>query len=157
MSQDSPPSQNDPPGDDLPFKEEKWAVEDENDEIDESLWTGLVTVGWMERVAFPEWGVKDLKTCCATSRETSSLHGEIRQVAPGRISLSLGQGELDLPLVQDTEALEVEMVVLLGGIRFPTKLTLVATSGPPHLQLGRDALAGRFLVDPSRSWVGSST
>jgi hypothetical protein len=149
-------SHKDDPADKLPPQEEQWAVEDENEEIDDSLWMDLVTVGWMERVAFPEWGVQDLKTWCATGRETSSLHGEIRQVAPGRIALSLGQGELDLPLVPDTEELEVELVVLLAGIRFPTKLTLVATSGPPHLVLGRDALAGRFLVDPSRSWVGNS-
>ena len=156
MSQDSPPSPKDPPGDDPPSKEEQWAVEDENEELDDSLWVDLVTVGWMERAAFPEWGVHDLKAWCATARETSSLHGQLRQVAPGRIALSLGQGELDLPLVPDTEELQVELVVLLGGLRFPTKLTLVATSGPPHLVLGRDALAGRFLVDPSRSWVGSS-
>ena len=149
-------SQKDESDTNPPPEEEQWALEDESDEISDSLWMELVTVGWMERVAFPEWGVKDLKTWCATGRETSSLHGEMRQVVPGRISLSLGKSELDLPLVPDSEELEVELVVLLAGARFSAKLTLVATSGPPHLVLGRDALAGRFLVDPSRSWVGSS-
>jgi hypothetical protein len=66
-------SHKDDPADKLPPQEEQCAVEDENEEIDDSLWMDLVTVGWMERVAFPEWGVQDLKTWCATGRETSSL------------------------------------------------------------------------------------
>ena len=133
-----------------------WVDEDEEDEEDDSIdWGILVTVGWMERSAFPEWGVSDIRTHCATHHEASSLHGEVRQAAPGRIGISLGQGELDLPLVTDTEDLVVELEILLSGVRFRAKLTLIATSGPPLLVLGRDALAGRFLVDPSRSWVGS--
>jgi len=133
-----------------------WIDEDEEDEGDNPLdWDLLVTVGWLQRSAFPEWGVGDVRTHCATHHETSFLHGEVRQHAEGRIALSLGQSELDLPLVSGTDDLVVELEILLAGVRFRTLLTVIATSGPPLMVLGRDALAGRFLVDPSRSWVDS--
>jgi len=126
--------------------------EDDDDALD---WGILVTVGWMELSAFPEWGVADVRTHCATHHEISSLHGELHQPAPGRVGLSLGKSLLDLPLITGTQDLVVELEILLSGVRFRTQLSLIATSGPPLLVLGRDALAGRFLVDPSRSWVGS--
>lgn len=168
------------PKDPVDKKEESWALEEDDDQTlewadrptkskDESdtawtlddnqsgsteTWDEPNTLGWSTRVNLPQWGVNGIRAHCATDRETSLLHGHFRQVAPGRISLDLGQGELDLPLVDGGSELVIELDLEIRKRTFVVQLELVATQGPPLLLLGRDALAGRFLVDPSRSWTG---
>jgi len=172
----SPSDPKDPPRD----EEETWALEENDDEtlewvddptpsrkesnvaweVDDSQdgsaehWEELQTIGWSTRANLPQWGVNGIRVHCATNREHSFLHGQFRQVAPGRISLDLGQGELDLPLVDGGSDLIIELELEIHQFSFVVKLELLATQGPPLLLLGRDALAGRYLVDPSRSWTG---
>ncbi len=133
--------------------EDSWEVDD-NEEASTEQWEELQTIGWSTRANLTEWGVQGILAHCVPEREHSYLHGNFRQVAPGRISLDLGQGELDLPLVGGNNELLVEVELEVRQRSFVVQLELIATQGPPLLLLGRDALAGRFLIDPSRSWTG---
>ena len=131
--------------------DEVWAREDEENEDLPGL---LPVVGWQEKVSFPDWEVRQIPARCATNQERSSLHASIRQLSQGRVALQLGQGELELPVHFDEGDLALRLLVEVAGVQFSLAMQLVATSGTPFVVLGRDALAGRFLVDPSRSWLG---
>ncbi len=134
------------------------------------------TIGWREWLALPELGVGCLKSKIDTSRRASRLHAtHLRTVSI--------DGEMIVrfriyPMTQDPRlSLEAEAPVvderfltaadgrleLCPVVR--TRLTLGRTSWPQDLLLvdqaveayrlilGRHALHGRFVVDPSRSFV----
>ncbi|MEO6925869.1 MAG: RimK/LysX family protein [Rhodanobacter sp.] len=137
--------------------------------------TRLVILGWRERLALPQLGINMLKAKLDTGARSSSLHVDTleefrRDDATWlRFTLHLGrhqplavQGEapaLDRRTVTDTSGRRTERwfirsEVQLAGARFSVDINLTDRRQMlfPML-LGRTALEGRFILDPSLSYT----
>jgi len=133
-------------------------------------------VGWREWVALPELGVTSIKAKVDTGARTSSLHAyDVEVVARGgreRVRFKLHPEQRDAHRVVACEAPLVEWrqvrpsngqselrpvvvtVVELLGERFEVELTLTRRDAMGfRMLLGRQALRGRFAVDPGRSYL----
>lgn len=139
----------------------------------------VALVGWREWVSLPELGVASVKAKVDTGARTSSLHAvhieEFRrrgslwvrfQVLPHTRGVTepiaaaaplveyrevrSSNGQLDRrPVIQTT--------MTLLGQTFPIELTLSnRTEMGFRMLLGREALKGRFRVDPGASFLGGS-
>ncbi|MEM8738943.1 MAG: RimK/LysX family protein [Planctomycetota bacterium] len=133
----------------------------------------LVTVGWKERVGLPGWGVRGLKAKIDTGARTSSIHVaelELRGDDTVRFEVVVREKPVrktvwvEAPLVRHTvvkpssgqrqERPVVATTLSLGGRRFPIEATLVCRKGMLcRMLVGRTALAGRFAVDPSATYL----
>ncbi len=137
------------------FPPEEWPEEVEestdNDWIEEEAST--VTVGWNEQASLPTWGIHKVPARCRTGLETSTLYVSLRPGLPGRVTLVLGDQTVDVGVGEMDNELVAMTLVRLVGREFEATLRIVGTSGPPHLVLGRDVLAGRFLVDAGLTWT----
>lgn len=133
-------------------------------------------IGWREWAAFPEWGIPAVKMKIDTGARTSALHvddleiveQEGRRVAtftvhPWQRSERDGV-EVSVPLVD-------ERAVTSSSGESSTRPVVMATidlDGAPHeieltltrrddmgfrMLLGRKAMEGRYLVDPSHSYL----
>ena len=158
VSDDDDPLDDQPEPDELRTNEVELGLwEDEGDAASDEEWlkeaVGPVVVGWSERASLPSWGIHRLPARCSTDQETSSLHVDLRTGLPGRATLVLGDKTVDAGVGELGDELVALTLVRLVGREFQATLRLVGTSGPPHLVLGRDVLAGRFLVDPSLTWT----
>jgi hypothetical protein len=135
---------------------EDWADEEDLDGPEDtwpSEMEGPTIVGWSERASLPVWGIHHLPTRCSTDQETSTLHVMLRPGLPGRATLVLGDQSIDVGVGGVSDDLVALTTLRLLGQEFEATLRLVGTTGQPHLILGRDVLAGRFLVDPSLAWT----
>ncbi len=99
---------------------------------DEAAWAELEAelplVGWREAVDLPELGLAGVPATCDPTRADSWA-----RLPPGAE-------------VVDGEPVELR----LAGRTVRLPLAVRRDAGPVEVHLGRDALAGRFLVDPSR-------
>lgn len=134
-------------------------------------------IGWREWVRFPELGVDAIKAKVDTGARTSAIHAfDLEEIArDGDILLRFkihpeqrsARPEIDveLPLlarkrVRDSggkleERPVVSAVIELLGDRWPIELTLTRRDLMGfRLLLGRQAIRGRFLVDPGGSYYG---
>ena len=133
-----------------------------------------VPIGWREWVAFPEVGVDAIKAKIDTGARTSALHAHRLRVSSDE---STARFEIHPVQRKKTPAIPVELpvadfrtirssngqqqrrpVVLLsveaGAERWEIEVTLTARDAMGfRLLLGRSAVAGRFLVDPARSYL----
>ncbi|MEO9080250.1 MAG: RimK/LysX family protein [Rhodanobacter sp.] len=139
--------------------------------------TQLVTLGWREQLSLPQLGIGMLKAKLDTGARSSSLHVDTleefrRNDATWlRFTLHLGRRPplavhceaqaLDRRTVIDTGGRRTERwfilsEVQLAGARFSVELNLTDRRHMlfPML-LGRTALSGRFMVDPSLSYTQS--
>lgn len=134
-------------------------------------------VGWREWVELPELGVDRIKAKIDTGARTSSLHafGLERFRRDGREMVRFEAH----PLQRDTSVripVEAELVdrrsvrsstgtetvrpvietdVTLLGQRWPIELSLIRRDLMGfRMLLGRQAIRGRFVVDPGRSFLG---
>ncbi|MBY5162476.1 ATP-dependent zinc protease [Salsipaludibacter albus] len=136
-----------------------------------------VAVGWREWVALPDWGVDHMKAKVDTGARTSAIHAWDlepfdRDGSPWvRFSLHPWQGSDDDPVQVEAPVVDHREVRSSSGDtqRRPvvhTDLHLVGLVAPIELTLtnrdemgfrmlvGREALRGRFVVDPGRSYLG---
>ncbi len=109
----------------------------------------LVVVGWSAEASFPDWDGTVVPVHCSTDVATSSFAVSFH-VAGRSAVVELDGTARNLPLVEATGELVVGITLKLAGVVFTVPVRLRATSGEPSLELGRDALAGRFLVDAAR-------
>ncbi len=134
-------------------------------------------VGWREWVSLPDLGVDGIKAKIDTGARTSSLHafGLERYTEGGREMVRFEAH----PLQRDTSVrvpVEAELVdrrsvrsstgdetvrpvietdVTLLGQRWPIELSLIRRDLMGfRMLLGRQAIRGRFVVDPGRSFLG---
>jgi len=128
-----------------------------------------LTLGAVELVALPAWGVERLPARVDTGARTSALHVEaLTELGDGRVRFELGEGAERRVLeasvkrrgrVRSTSGaltgrVFVTALLRLGPVDARVELGLV-DRGEMHYRmiLGRSALAGRFVVDVSRSFV----
>lgn len=137
----------------------------------------LPHIGWREWVALPDLGVRRVKAKVDTGALTSALHAfDIRRFRRGKKRMvrfkihpyqrdTKRTVEAEAPLAdrrmvrsssghETLRAVIVTEVEVLGQ-RWPIELTLVARGDMGfRMLLGRQALRGRFVVDPGRSFEG---
>lgn len=137
-------------------------------------------LGWREWVRLPELGVDRVKVKVDTGARSSSLHAyEVQRVErDGETSLRFQVHpvqrddsvvvDAEVPLHEDrkvrpsTGRQTVRPVIVteveLAGRRFPIEVTLANRDRMGfRMLLGREALAGRFLVDASGSFLAGGT
>ncbi|WP_420451323.1 ATP-dependent zinc protease [Ilumatobacter sp.] len=134
------------------------------------------TIGWREWIAFPDWGIDALKAKVDTGARTSALHaGDLAIVddTDGRVArFTVHPWQVDdddgvavvVPLLDEREVTSssgdrsVRPVVLatidLGGGPHRIELTLTRRDDMGfRMLLGREAMEGRYLVDPGSSYL----
>lgn len=137
----------------------------------------LPVIGWREWVALPGLGVPRIKAKVDTGARTSALHAFDleRFTRDGRpmvrfeahplqrddsVSIPVEAELVDRRTVRSSTGDEtlrpvVETEVELMGERWTMELTLVRRDPMGfRMLLGRQAVRGRFLVDPARSYLG---
>jgi len=133
-------------------------------------------IGWREWVAFPEWGVAAVKAKIDTGARTSALHAYDleefeRDGKPwARFVIHPWQRNDEDAQVVESVLVGQRQVTSSSGTKSlrPVVRALIDVAGSPHeieitltrrdemgfrMLLGRKAMAGRYLVDPSRSYV----
>jgi hypothetical protein len=136
----------------------------------------LPVMGWREWIELPELGIRATKAKVDTGARSSALHAEEIQpyTRAGKLWVRFQVHPLqrDRSLVSDARAPVMERreirsssgqvqaryvvrtAIYLGGMRYSIDLTLADrdTMGFRML-LGREAVRGRFVVDPGRSFL----
>jgi hypothetical protein len=134
-------------------------------------------VGWREWVRLPDLGIDSIKAKVDTGARTSALHAfGLREVerdgrAYARFEIHPEQRSsrpavpVELPLVAHRRVRDssgrveerpvVESVIELLGERWPIEITLTHRDVMGfRMLLGRQAIRGRFVVDPGGSFYG---
>ena len=137
---------------------------------------GALRIGWKERLDFPEWGLKRVRAKVDTGARTSALDAvgyDLIEGASGlvaRLRLDLrrrGAGRLKevetpvvcMTVVRNTGGMSeyrpvVEALVRLGPVLRRIRLTVTNRSRMRYrMILGREALAGAFVVDVSQKYL----
>jgi hypothetical protein len=132
----------------------------------------LVVIGWREWVGLPGLGIPALKAKVDTGARTSALHAfDVERLGGGQLRFCVHPHQRDDVAARHTEAELVDerlvrsssgvvelrpvvrTTVVLGGHRFEAELTLCNRSLLGfRMLLGREALRGRFIVDPGCSY-----
>jgi len=134
----------------------------------------LPVLGWRECLALPELGIAEIRAKVDTGARSSALHVEALETGfrDGREWVRFALGDdcialrrwveapvLDRRQVTDSgghrsERIFVRTLLRLDGSDWPIDMNLTRRTRMlfPML-LGRTAIAGRFLVDPSRSYT----
>jgi hypothetical protein len=137
-------------------------------------------VGWREWIALPELGIAAIKPKIDTGARSSSLHAfniETFQRDGAdwvRFEIHPFQRDTDTTVAAEAKVLELRHVrsssghstlrpvilttVELAGQRWSVELTLAARDEMGfRMLLGREAVRGRFVVDPGRSYLVSKS
>ncbi|MEL6344874.1 MAG: hypothetical protein AAFV53_17285 [Myxococcota bacterium] len=157
-----------PPGDDLSWAEDEeaeplseaslpdetpttpsqdWIDEVEPDGgISEAEWAGLederlLIVGFEERIDLPALGLQQIVAQLSTAQQTSTLQ--------------MPRSEMFRSEMFREGAVPTE--VRLGGLIWTVSIVVAFGDGPASVILGRDALAGRVVVDPGKRLVLGNT
>ncbi len=126
-----------------------------------------MTIGWREWVEFPGWGFR-LKAKADTGARSSAIDcAEITELPGGRVRFTVRLDRKDRKLItleadvvarkkvrsstgRPTERVFVEAILRLAGVEKRIVISLVSRKRMIHrLLLGREALAGDFIVDSS--------
>ncbi len=135
----------------------------------------LPTIGWREWLALPDLGVARIKAKIDTGARSSALHASDIERSGDRVKFitrpkHAGTGDpvsceadlLDVRTIKSSNgAIEerylISTSVELKGICWPIELTLTSRDDMLFwMLLGREAMRGRFLVDPGASFLDPS-
>ena len=136
----------------------------------------LQTIGWREWIHLGELGVRQIKAKVDTGARTSALHAfhvrpyEENGIQRVEFKLHPHQRDDDTQITCSADVIDqrdvtdsgghrekrwvIKPTISLGDITFPIEMTLTARDDMRfRMLLGRTAMHGRFLVDPSRSYL----
>lgn len=133
----------------------------------------MTTVGWREHVGLPDWGIRRVKAKIDTGARTSAIHvGEIEEMPDGRLRFEVVTRTRPRERTVWVEAEPVRTSVVrpstgrrqerhvvrttmrLGGRDREIEIGLVCRKHMLcRMLVGRAALEGMYLVDPSRKYV----
>jgi hypothetical protein len=150
---------------------------EQSERAQEALARGLVLIGWKEYLDFPDWHLRHVRAKIDTGAYSSALdvcHYELSE-APGggllaTLSLALSRRHperlkrVQVPVLRMVgvsnsggvreERPLIETVIRLGPVFKRIRLTVTDRSRMRHrMLLGRQALAGSFLVDVSQKYL----
>ncbi len=132
----------------------------------------LTTAGWKERVALPEWGITRMAAKLDTGANVSAIHVDtVEELPDGRVRFDVALNrdasrsrviEADVVriarikpshgVVQERHI--VRTIAVIGDRSMEVEFSLVCRKRMlRRILLGRLALAGEFLVDPSRAYL----
>ena len=124
----------------------------------------LPLIGWREDIILPEFGNGLLIAKIDTGARTAALHAENIRVEGKYVAFQLDGASHKVALVglkriKSSNGYSelrpiIETIVEVGSHQFATEITLTnRTDMDVPMLLGREALKGRFLVNPSRSFI----
>jgi hypothetical protein len=137
---------------------------------------GLLLIGWKEYLDFPEWGISRVKAKIDTGARTSALDVARCELVSGanglvaRLTLALNRHrpqqlvQIEAPVLRQTKVASsdgvreerpvIEALVRVGTIEKRIQLSVTDRSGMLFpILLGREALAGSFVVDVNRKYL----
>lgn len=132
-----------------------------------------ITVGWREFVALPEWGIRRIRAKIDTGARTSALHVDNIEPLPGdrvRFHVILHRHHPHRRVQVEADRVRIARVkpssgrvqercvvatrVRLGPVEQVIELGLVCRQQMLcRMLVGRTALEGRFIVDPSARYL----
>ena len=138
-----------------------------------------VIIGRLESIGLPELNISDLQVRVDTGAKTSSLHADniVKTVKDGKpfVTFDLHPDVHNVETIISCHSLicdirkvkssngeteqryVIETPVVLGELEWSIEITLTDRSDMSNLMLfGREALGSRFLVDPSKVFLGQS-
>lgn len=130
----------------------------------------LITIGWLERVAFPDWGIDKIIAKIDTGARTSSIHAEnVNEREDGQIEFDIVVHvdhtdrwvHVVCPFVRKTTVRSssgraqnryvVQTRMVLGGVEKTIEITLSSRKKMlRRVLIGRTTLAKSFVVDVSQ-------
>lgn len=136
-------------------------------------------IGRLEAICLPELAIEQLNARVDTGAQTSSLHVDnvIQIELDGKPSVRFDiHPDIynvkqvvtcealihDIRRVKSSNGVSEQRIVIqtqakLGGVSWPIEITLTDRSDMTYLMLiGREALRGRFLIDPDKVFIASN-